>query len=377
MNKLCLFFLAVILLLLTSCNSTKKGVLQEKCIEVDVHTTQSMSTLCESYTCIPLELSNDEDNLINAIDKLVVHDGCFYVMDRFRNTIFVFSEEGKYLHKIARSGRGPQEYIELTDFDVYDSEVYILSRANQAIYVYDKDGNFRQIYPLDNWYNNLHVLDTHLAYLYSERSNDTHYNFILYDYVSHQVVNRFDPFTENRGYGFAKSPFNESQDHKLLITQQYDNSVFQLTETSYTPAYTFIFNTQDAIPEGQRQMNYDELAADLRNKYTLRRICSVDSNADAVALLYEVNLPEKGLRNALVTVNLTTEEVASVLLNEEFDPEFPFMSYPLLIHDGELIGYSTAIGVINIAANNNIDIARYNLTPESNPLIFKYKLKGF
>lgn len=90
-------------MLISACNN--KRVADTQSIGIDVRKENDrLSDIFDSYEAIPLELSAPGDNIIGNIDKVIMRDGKIYVMDKSRMTVFIFTEDGKYLNKISRRG---------------------------------------------------------------------------------------------------------------------------------------------------------------------------------------------------------------------------------------------------------------------------------
>lgn len=181
---------------------------------------------------------------------------------------------------------------------------------------------------------------------------------------------------ENRSYGFSQTPFNECSDGSLLITQQFDNTVYSLTKDSFTPGYVFNFNTLDQIPENQKELDYDQLSKSLSDKNVVKRIFAVDKKDNMLYIMYSAYFPGLAMRRSIAAIDLTNKDVKRVRLGDEFDPLFPFTSNMLSFSDGSAICYYPAVSVMNVAKMYSLDISDYNLTENDNPVIFKYKLKN-
>ena len=85
------------------------------------------------------------------------------VQDKGR--ILLFQHDGKFITKIDKLGRGAGEYLSVEDFCVKDSLVYILSRAQRRILVYDWKATFVDKIDLDDWYQHFEIVDDKLIFL--------------------------------------------------------------------------------------------------------------------------------------------------------------------------------------------------------------------
>lgn len=182
-------YLALYLMLwsVISCvsHASKQSALKE--YDIDIQQRDAISDFVDSYKTLPLETT--KDNLIGNINKVQIIDTCIYVLDKEQATIFVFNTEGKYLNKICRQGRAPEEYLGLSDFMVYNADVYCLSHANQKIFVYNMQGDWERTIALDDGYERFYIQDDNTFYLFSDESNEKHYNYIVFNPLTNRVVN--------------------------------------------------------------------------------------------------------------------------------------------------------------------------------------------
>lgn len=65
-----------------------------------------------------IKLESTKNSLIGEISKFKVFDKKIYILDKLSNSIVVFSEQGKFLNKLSKQGKGPGEYDKIYDFDI-------------------------------------------------------------------------------------------------------------------------------------------------------------------------------------------------------------------------------------------------------------------
>jgi hypothetical protein len=118
----------------------------------------------------------EDENLISNINKIQITDSLIYVLDERQNTLHIFDKNGFFINKIDRFGEGPMEYLDIADFSVEDSTVYILSRTSRKINVYIYKGEFVKKYPLNEWYDFFYKEKGDNIFLYSNYSNNLLYN---------------------------------------------------------------------------------------------------------------------------------------------------------------------------------------------------------
>ncbi len=89
--------------------------------------------------CEIIQLETLPDALIGEITKIEVCGNLIYAMDHSTSGIvFVFDRQGRFIGKIDRAGRGPNEYIQLTSFFIdRDSTLNLVSRIDKKLLLCD------------------------------------------------------------------------------------------------------------------------------------------------------------------------------------------------------------------------------------------------
>jgi hypothetical protein len=91
---------------------------------------------------ILLDNSND-DFLFKSIDKIKVKDNKIYILDQQLRKLLVFMIDGKGLGKVGKMGQGPQEYLQIDDFDIHNSgDIYLIDGRLDKLFVFDKNFQF-------------------------------------------------------------------------------------------------------------------------------------------------------------------------------------------------------------------------------------------
>lgn len=86
------------------------------------------------------------------LDKIIEDNGLFYVLDSFgARTLVSFDSKGNAHAKYGKIGKGPGEFVRPWDFDIYNSQVYILDSNAKKILIFESDGGFKdEKHPLED-----------------------------------------------------------------------------------------------------------------------------------------------------------------------------------------------------------------------------------
>lgn len=97
---------------------------------------------------------------VAEIDKIREYNGDYYVLDRLQKVLIRYSSEGKPLNTIGQKGRGPEEYLSISDYSINMlGQVVILDGQLDEIIVYGNDGSFVSRQKMEHDYGELFHLD--------------------------------------------------------------------------------------------------------------------------------------------------------------------------------------------------------------------------
>lgn len=148
MNKIYLLLFFYILMSCKHDTPRQQNVLSNDSIQMiylPEPTSPKIEDLIDSVTCIPLE-TNIECLLAN-IYKIEAYDNRFYIIDDNGESIFIFDNKGKFLLKINDKGRGPKEYLKVTDinFDPISKKLIASDCFSKKIFVYAPNGTLEKV----------------------------------------------------------------------------------------------------------------------------------------------------------------------------------------------------------------------------------------
>ena len=341
-------------------------------IIIPIESNSKIDDFIDKFEMVNLETT--DECLIGEITKICLDNGYYYITDKQSETVFVFDDLGHYVSQISKRGNGPSEYIDLTDFDVRDSKVYILSTPNKQIFIYDRLGNCLNTVRLNDWYHHLAV-DENCIILHSGKSNNQFNNIISIDFEGH-ILNSSLPFKDNNSFRFKVSPFNEVGISEYLLTFPYDNRVAVWKDNQCKYKYRLVFDTQVKLTDNEMEtLTYDEIKKIVQYKNSLYRIDSiVNMDDDNLFMVVSIFYEQEGLRQALCKVDLTTGSSKFYKLGEEVDLNYPYISNLINIEEGKI--YSVILPYFKYNVDKNIgNKLTEEINEEANPIICIYTIK--
>ena len=87
-----------------------------------------------------VQLETISESLIGHIDKIQTRDDKIYILDERNGLMLVFDTSGKFIRRLGTKGRGPGEYLNMSDFALCDSVILVLDVRQFKMIMYDLRG---------------------------------------------------------------------------------------------------------------------------------------------------------------------------------------------------------------------------------------------
>ena len=228
-------------------------------IHVDTETTAEKVKLSEVASSSLIVLPTSDSLLLNEINRICMKDNFVYVADP--SSLYRFSESGECLGCISRQGNGPEEYNNISDFQIDGEQVWIMSRNNKKIGRYS--WNNRQTACIDRnlWMENIYLSeDTMYVYTGNDMGNDNSFQIHSFEIGSHENMNGLHQIDKDKAeYLFVKSKniFHRSEDG-CYFTQLFNDTVYSLTSKKCKPEFVMDFGGRN-IPSSFFANNYENI----------------------------------------------------------------------------------------------------------------------
>ncbi len=230
-------FLIAILLLCNSygrsqeSKSTQKTVMAAKNTikESDFGKKYDFYDVIKDIEFVPLEMT--DESIVGKIYKIQLYKNYLIIYDRQTESIFIFDNNGKYIRKISRKGRGPGEYNEIVDFCVHPKTGMITIACSGKIITYSFDlKEFKEyndvpyvagIEQFNNGYYaitaiekeaNLYILDTNMKIIHKGLAN---------------------PFPMPTIFNKSFSKYGDTI--LCRLPTHYNDTIYQITPNSFRP----------------------------------------------------------------------------------------------------------------------------------------------
>ncbi|TKG94472.1 6-bladed beta-propeller [Puteibacter caeruleilacunae] len=230
--------MSLCILILLGCNNKKDQQIKSIKIDCQKHESFVYSDLFENPEFIPLETT--KESIIGGINRIQVSKDYIIILDRdISSSLFVFSRQGKFIRKISSQGKGPGEYISITDFQYHEEEdrMYIYDGEAETVKIFKVDGSFVENVKAGVFASSFRVLDRN-RFLFCAFIN---YSFYITEGKERVLSYREKQDGENSFY-FAPSSYMISQNcNEVLACATFSPYIYEVNDNRITPMYYFDF----------------------------------------------------------------------------------------------------------------------------------------
>jgi len=246
--------------ILTCCRPEKIGLVVDINV-IDPPASENLSSLIDSYKIIALD--NSPDAYIKNPSRTIFCDSLILIKNESNQSIVIFNYLGKYLKSISKRGRGPNEYLYITDFtfNPIDKTVSIYDSDKEK--KFNLDGEFISEIKLGFRPNKATRLDPNYTILEKvipsgDSISDFYIRLVNEDFKTKSALLPIKPLT---GPGFG----TEGQNFRTLINgdhayffSYFGDTVYHIDSKSIRPAFAFKYKRKIiTITDGTGEYNVD------------------------------------------------------------------------------------------------------------------------
>jgi hypothetical protein len=266
-KKYLLIFCVSALFIIIGCSTKKKS---QPLVDIEIETID-FSTLMKLDGYIPqslvksikyILLDNSSEVLFKRIDKIKITEDRIYVLDSRLKRLIVFDSAGVGLGRIGSRGQGPEEYLQVTDFDVNNvGDVYFIDATggnHDRLFVFNKDFSFNSVKKMPFEADIIQCLPNNkLLFGLSSwnKAENASQKIALTDLnlKTEQSYMEYDEYVDER-YWISDYTFIENGTN-VLYNKQIDNFVYEVSpEGQLVKAYFFDFGTKNVPNEYKKDV---------------------------------------------------------------------------------------------------------------------------
>lgn len=195
--------------------------------------------------------------IIGNVNDLKASDDYFFIstFDNFKFKLYKFKQSGEFVQEIGKHGKGPGEYSDISDFELVEEMIFVLSNLSNQILIYNFDGTYNRSIRIENRnYNSFNYLGNGILALQSglyiddvvlAELIDLHGN-ILNKFKS-KVFNSPDKKFDGKLYNIVYK-YND----EFFVKESKNDTVYKITTSKLVPHFVYElgkFNQPTECPE--------------------------------------------------------------------------------------------------------------------------------
>ena len=221
----------------------------------------SIDDIVDDLSFIPLEKT---EPYIGNIKKLIQVNDSFIIWDSNGKTIWVFDLVGKLKTRIYKLGKGPDEYLEITNVSINSQgNIQIADASRKSIISYSLSGAFLDRQTLDCFPSDYIENEGYKYVFYHHIPSNTKEKNYVNIYKGHRKLTGYFPFIHT--WQYDKDRFIK-QKNNIFFYRSYDNNIYRFNKDKLQVSYKLDFGKFNNVnAEIRKCQNLNEFY-DIRNK---------------------------------------------------------------------------------------------------------------
>lgn len=203
--------------------------------------------------------SNDIETDFSRVGKVKLVGDKLFLLDSRMKSLVVYQITGEAIGKVGKKGQGPNEYLDIADFDVDEQQtIYAIDGRQNKLFIYDSDFKFKSAEKLPFAADKIHLLENgmYMFALSSWNKGEGAGNRIAITDNKCNVVRTYLPYDEyiDENFWISDYQLTKTKDH-ILYNKTIDNNVylFSLDGTLQKPI-TFDFGKENVPNEKKKDI---------------------------------------------------------------------------------------------------------------------------
>lgn len=234
-----------------------------------------------------VELETTEDSYLASIGRVYRDGGYLYILDDRLHSVLLFDTTGRFVRKIHELGRGPGEYIQLSDMAIAeDGSLLLMADIPGKVITLAQNGALIEQIPLEEFYMELCSSGDSLFFINPPTSKTS---FSLLNQSSAKVTSYLKAIPSYNSF-FIHGQFLTKTNHSILMTRRFDHSIYGI-ENNLVKSAEIIFKGNTFITESElKQYGESPLFFDFCRKNN-RVFSIVDCQQLSDLWVFNTNLP--------------------------------------------------------------------------------------
>ena len=307
---------------------------KENCVKIKIPqeiSESSLDTIFSNYSFVPLQTT--EKCIIGRIEKILVCEDCFCILDRDNSNVFLFELDGRFRCRLGEKGHGPGEHLDAWNvaYDERHHEVVLLDLTGRKLMHYNMEGKLLKEEPMFYLYDCFEYQDDNMVIGTGKAYNDFSdilnlYQLIIADRSQMPIARGFKISSETR-QNFHYSPRLKKCNREIVYDDMLSDTLWCISEKKKIPLLTIDFGEGARFGEDEKVHMTDNLFDERQNRtgtlndwqfspsYISLLVCTPNTRGSLFNVLYS----RKGKRCKLFGFNKVAKRLGDYLTMSSFD----------------------------------------------------------
>ncbi len=243
---LCIFFIG--------CKNNEQQVEMGEMIKIDPNDVEDEINLSEIADSVKyIKLQTDSNCVMGRLHSIFIKNKYIYAWDISQQTLFVFDKSGRFISKLDKQGRGPDEYLHIGAVFIDEDEEYVdivnsvsentsvLRYSNLSFKLLDKRPIVRISANSFRHTENTYYFATQQIENFVDGKPTNAGILIVEDGKIKKTLFNKTIVTHNSSFSPNCESFTRNNENELFVTIMYDNTFYQLRDINVFPKFKIDF----------------------------------------------------------------------------------------------------------------------------------------
>ena len=191
-----------------------------------------------------IKLETKPEALIGYVGNIMHDDGKIFICDNKYHSLYIFADDGHFIHRIHNVGNGPKEYNKLTDFtlDKKKKRIVLYDAQKKTYYYYKYDGTFIESKRFGLWFREFCITPAGNYLLYTNNGNRSGFRLFQTDSSGINITKKALPWNGYYKMNMYATPHIERYKDETLISYPFSNAIYIVKNNSIDCKYQLDFN---------------------------------------------------------------------------------------------------------------------------------------
>ena len=199
----------------------------------EINEMMKLSEVVDSFSFIPLETS--DESLLADVTKVRFAKGKFFIYDEKRESVFSFSESGGFIRQFGTQGKGPEEYLGITDFDIVGDTLFLHDAGLGKMLIFNFEGEYLDSFVSSKIRGGFSFVKLEKGLFGFYWSAGFRPELYFYDRNRDEKKKRLIQPQVEKDFIYSKTNYFTSANNRSLVFPNFNDTVFEIKNETVEP----------------------------------------------------------------------------------------------------------------------------------------------